>query len=324
MAVDNASGRHHIHTDHLGTTRRVTDSSNPAQVVEATTLFPFGGYTETPVEGSEELLFTGHERDARSTNPDAALDYMHARYFAPHLGRFLSVDPVLGEAGTPQSWNRYAYVLNNPGRLVDPSGENSSGSEASPDTAGVAVISTSQAEAREKQDGLARFLELAGLGLLNLKAGVEEGSKFLNDHTFGLLGLYSRLDPDPPEVMGGEVIQGFGNAIVVATTAPLLVEGTGAIVGGSQALGGTGVAIGNLPFTASAARAGYGILNVPNFLYTGPYGGAQTAFQTVAGLRNLVSGAPIILGPSGPITAYVEMPFLIRMGATLTTVGGVP
>ena len=39
-------------------------------------------------------------------------------------GRFSSSDPLLasGESGNPQSWNRYAYVLNNPVRLIDPNG----------------------------------------------------------------------------------------------------------------------------------------------------------------------------------------------------------
>ena len=51
------------------------------------------------------------------------LDYMHARYYSPHLGRFLSVDPVGGEIGSSQSWNRYSYVRNNPMNMVDPTGE---------------------------------------------------------------------------------------------------------------------------------------------------------------------------------------------------------
>ena len=49
-------------------------------------------------------------------------DYMHARYYSPNLGRFLSVDPVGGTVGSSQSWNRYSYVLNNPIVLVDPRG----------------------------------------------------------------------------------------------------------------------------------------------------------------------------------------------------------
>ncbi len=51
------------------------------------------------------------------------LDYMHARYYAPRLGRFLSVDPIGGELLRPQSWNRYVYARNNPLKWVDPTGE---------------------------------------------------------------------------------------------------------------------------------------------------------------------------------------------------------
>lgn len=47
---------------------------------------------------------------------------MHARYYSPNLGRFVSVDPVGGSAGSSQSWNRHSYVLNNPVVLVDPRG----------------------------------------------------------------------------------------------------------------------------------------------------------------------------------------------------------
>ena len=50
------------------------------------------------------------------------LDYMHARYCSPAQGRFLSVDPVLDiekTLRTPQLWNRYSYVGNNPLGYVD-------------------------------------------------------------------------------------------------------------------------------------------------------------------------------------------------------------
>ena len=40
-------------------------------------------------------------------------------------GRYLSPDPLIASARrqTPQSWNRYAYVINNPLNYIDPSGE---------------------------------------------------------------------------------------------------------------------------------------------------------------------------------------------------------
>ncbi|MGO4574367.1 RHS repeat-associated core domain-containing protein [Microvirga sp. 2TAF3] len=49
--------------------------------------------------------------------------YLNARYYDPKLGRFLSpdsLDPTLPGVGT----NRYAYALNNPVNLSDPSGNN--------------------------------------------------------------------------------------------------------------------------------------------------------------------------------------------------------
>jgi RHS repeat-associated protein len=53
------------------------------------------------------------------------LDYMHARYYSGGLGRFLSVDPVMAigrNIRTPQRWNRYSYVSNNPLAFIDPDG----------------------------------------------------------------------------------------------------------------------------------------------------------------------------------------------------------
>ena len=52
----------------------------------------------------------------------ATTDSMHARYYSPNLGRFISVDPVGGTIGSSQSWNRYSYVRNNPITRFDPDG----------------------------------------------------------------------------------------------------------------------------------------------------------------------------------------------------------
>ena len=53
------------------------------------------------------------------------LDYFGARYFSGAQGRFTSPDPLKasGNLKNPQSWNRYAYVFNNPLRNVDPNGQ---------------------------------------------------------------------------------------------------------------------------------------------------------------------------------------------------------
>ncbi len=55
-------------------------------------------------------------------DPETGLSYAFARYYSPRLGRFLSTDPLGGSVGNLQSHNAYAYTLNNPMNLVDPSG----------------------------------------------------------------------------------------------------------------------------------------------------------------------------------------------------------
>jgi RHS repeat-associated protein len=67
--------------------------------------------------GSTPLFFTGKERDTESGN-----DYFEARYYSSSMGRFLSPDPGPYLVPDPQSWNRYAYVQNNPLRNTDPTG----------------------------------------------------------------------------------------------------------------------------------------------------------------------------------------------------------
>ena len=116
---------YHYHLDHLGTPRRVTDQND--RIVGVHDYYAFGiepsGGTAEP--SATKLKYTGHERDSWSSGSSEDLDYMHARYYSPWLGRFLSVDPALDLKRTvtsPQRWNRYAYVANNPLRYTDPNG----------------------------------------------------------------------------------------------------------------------------------------------------------------------------------------------------------
>ena len=56
------------------------------------------------------------------SDADTALLYMQQRYYEPIAGRFLSVDPVVTDAQTGSSSNRYAYAANNPYKFKDPDG----------------------------------------------------------------------------------------------------------------------------------------------------------------------------------------------------------
>ncbi len=88
--------------------------------------YPFGEGATRPAQNDLPLKFTGHERDFYADGASDDLDYMHARFCDPRVGRFLSVDPVLGSPPTPQNWDRNSYVRGNPMVLIDPSGKKSS------------------------------------------------------------------------------------------------------------------------------------------------------------------------------------------------------
>ncbi len=55
-------------------------------------------------------------------NDGNGLNYMRARSYAPHLGRFMQKDPLPGSVFYPQSLNRYAFVRGNPVCMIDPLG----------------------------------------------------------------------------------------------------------------------------------------------------------------------------------------------------------
>ncbi len=124
-SVSQANVTRHFHLDHLGSPQIVTDADG--KTLDLHLYFPFGEEATDASQDNLSLKFTGHERDdldPYGTSYD--LDYMHARYFSAHLGRFLSVDPSeqSHEPRIPQSWNRYAYVRSNPISLLDPDGKN--------------------------------------------------------------------------------------------------------------------------------------------------------------------------------------------------------
>ncbi|MEO8189317.1 MAG: RHS repeat-associated core domain-containing protein [Acidobacteriota bacterium] len=108
-------------SDHLGTPRLITDAGGTA--VEQRKTFPFG-----EVLGSQGLFqrvrFAAMERDVEgaSGGTGGSRHQDHARSQEFNLGRFLSPDKLQGKIPDPQSWNRYAYSLNNPLKFLDPNG----------------------------------------------------------------------------------------------------------------------------------------------------------------------------------------------------------
>ncbi|GAB4185601.1 MAG: hypothetical protein Tsb002_09510 [Wenzhouxiangellaceae bacterium] len=115
----------HVHSDHLGSTRRVTQSSGSLApvIIDLIDYLPYGQAIESQAD-QPAIQFAGHERDELDVIEGAATrDYMHARHYLTDIGRFLSVDPKLGSPGASQSWNRYTYARNNPVNRLDPDGK---------------------------------------------------------------------------------------------------------------------------------------------------------------------------------------------------------
>lgn len=103
---------YYYHTDHLGSTRLVTDENK--NIVVAVTYHPFG--EPSTEEGEEDFLFSGKEVDSTE------LVYFGIRYYDPEIGRWITRDPLRGGIDSPQSLNRYSYCMNNPVSFIDPVG----------------------------------------------------------------------------------------------------------------------------------------------------------------------------------------------------------
>ncbi|MGH9762532.1 MAG: RHS repeat-associated core domain-containing protein, partial [Blastocatellia bacterium] len=131
------TGTRYLTTDHLGSTRVITDSTTPSPVVlERDDFLPFGeeigniGAGRNGVAGYSSSTdirqkFTSKERDAEST-----LDYFGSRYYSGSGGRFTGADPnpvTQENFVNPQRWNLYVYVNNNPLASRDPNGADGNG-----------------------------------------------------------------------------------------------------------------------------------------------------------------------------------------------------
>jgi len=112
VAMRTSTGVLYLHSDHLGSTSATSGAS-----VSSQNYYAYGNIRSTTGTAPTDFGFTGQRRDA-----SAGLMYYGARYYDATLGRFVSADTIVPQAGNPQDLNRYAYVNNNPLTYVDPSG----------------------------------------------------------------------------------------------------------------------------------------------------------------------------------------------------------
>jgi RHS repeat-associated protein len=100
------------HTDGLGSPVALTDAAG--KLISRTRYEPYGA---TAAGATPGIGFTGHVNA-----PELGLVYMQQRYYDPGAGRFLSIDPVVTDSNTGNSFNRYAYAANSPYKYIDPDG----------------------------------------------------------------------------------------------------------------------------------------------------------------------------------------------------------
>jgi RHS repeat-associated protein len=110
--INSNNGFFYLHGDHLGSTSLLTYGNGHAQAgdkVNGTEVryLPFGGRRLTPTTELTERDFTGQKE-----NLELGLLYYNARYYVPGIGRFLTADTIVPNAGNPQAYNRYSYVYN--------------------------------------------------------------------------------------------------------------------------------------------------------------------------------------------------------------------
>lgn len=118
----------YLHRDYQGSILAITDAN--ANIVEKR-LFDAWGSIVKVQDGAGNTLagltvldrgYTGHEH-----LQSVGLINMNARLYDPMLHRFLQVDNYIQDPTNTQNYNQYGYVLNNPLKYTDPSGNKAQG-----------------------------------------------------------------------------------------------------------------------------------------------------------------------------------------------------
>jgi len=106
----------YILSDHLGSTSVTTSSEG---VYQSEVMYkPWGETRWTSGTLPTKYTYTGQY----SNVADFGLMYYNARWYDSTTSRFSQADTIIPNPGDPQSWDRYAYVRNNPTGRIDPTG----------------------------------------------------------------------------------------------------------------------------------------------------------------------------------------------------------
>ncbi|MCW5651986.1 MAG: type IV secretion protein Rhs [Ramlibacter sp.] len=114
----------YLHHDYLGSAVAVSDAAGT--VIERMAYDPWGKRRQLDGNPDAADAIVGVNTDRGFTMhehlDEVGLVHMNGRLYDPLVGRFVSADPFIQAPDNLQSYNRYAYVMNNPLAFTDPSG----------------------------------------------------------------------------------------------------------------------------------------------------------------------------------------------------------
>ena len=120
---NNANDEFYLHKDHQGSTTSITNASG--MVVQQFIYDPWGKQYNV----HSNSIFSAYSSPGVSQGytshkmiNDMDIIHMNGRTYNVALGRFMQADPNIQAPLNMQNYNRYAYVLNNPMSMTDPSG----------------------------------------------------------------------------------------------------------------------------------------------------------------------------------------------------------
>jgi len=240
-----------MHRDHLSSVRLITDAAGAVQY-QGNYLAYGTQYPQAP----QSVGYIGEKFD-----PETGLQYLHARFYDPTLGRFLTpdtFDPTEPGVGT----NRYAYCSDDPVNCSDPSGhtnDNQDGTTQTQDgttyTDGTDGNSLTYNDTSATTDGYTFDLgggdgapASNGCGSAcgsNVTDGINTPFPISHDFLVGALGYSHSIfgTPDPIGLSAADQTNyDFGKNIGTANVVASVFAGGGALLDGASSLFGKAIA----------------------------------------------------------------------------------
>ena len=150
---------------------------------------------------------------------ETQLYYLQSRYYNPTMGRFINADGQLNNQDGPLGLNQFAYCLNNPVNMADPTGNLPDWVNTGMKIFAVAAIAVATALVITGTGGTGAVLFLGAAcagatgGYFNEQAGGEFTNGYIGGAVSGLTQGFAGLMGPLGTVLGGSVGSGLGTLI---------------------------------------------------------------------------------------------------------------